>query len=182
MPIGVNEWYAGIANHKGCFIQNALYNSPIFDIAHSISLCLAYLYLFIWTLVKTASVFVFFLCFWVCGTPVDAGSLDFIVVLAHANVFVLKVLHLVIFRSIDLAITITNTFLTCQHCRKKVFKTLQDVMFAFLIGSTLECFSFLKNHPFNLLLILSRDIHTNPGPSTRKDLRFFQWNLNSLCA
>ena len=112
----------------------------------------------------------------------DAESLDFIFVLAHANVFVLKVLLLMISRSIDFAKARTNTFLTSKHCRKKVLKTLQDVIFAFLIGSTLECFSFGKNYPFNLLLILSGDIHTNPGPSTRKDLKFCHWNLNSLCA
>ena len=124
----------------------------------------------------------FFVCFWSCGSPVDACSLDFLFVLAHTNVFFLKVLPLMICRSVDFAITITNTFLTCQYCRKKVLKTLQDVMFAFLSGSTLEYFSFGNKYPFNLLLVLSGDIHTNPGPSTRKDLKFFQWNLNSLCA
>ena len=112
----------------------------------------------------------------------DAESLDFIFVLAHANVFVLKVLYVMFFRSIDFAKARTNTFLSSKHCRKKVLKTLQDVMFAFLIGSTLEYFSFGKYYPFNLLLILSGDIHTNPGPSIRKDLNFFHWNLNSLCA
>ena len=112
----------------------------------------------------------------------DAESLDFIFVLAHANVFVLKVLYVMFFRSIDFAKARTNTFLSSKHCRRKVLKTLQDVMFAFLIGSTLEYFSFGKYYPFNLLLILSGDIHTNPGPSIRKDLNFFHWNLNSLCA
>ena len=61
-------------------------------------------------------------------------------------------------------------------------ETLQDITFAFLIASSLECLNFGKNYPFNLLLILSGDIHTNPGPSTLKDLKFFHWNLNSLCA
>ena len=61
-------------------------------------------------------------------------------------------------------------------------KTLQDITFALLITSSLECLDFGKNYPFNLLLILSGDIHTNPGPSTPKDLKFFHWNLNSLCA
>ena len=31
-------------------------------------------------------------------------------------------------------------------------------------------------------MILSGDIHTNPGPSTPKDLKFSHWNLNRLCA
>ena len=182
MPIGVNEWRAGIANHKSCVVQNALYKTPIVEMTLFVSLCLAYLYLFIWISVITVPFCSFFVCFWSCCTPVDAESLDFIFVLAHANVFVLKVLYVMIFRSIDFAKARTNTFLSSKHCRKKVLKTLQDVMFAFLIGSTLEYFSFGKYYPFNLLLILSGDIHTNPGPSIRKDLNFFHWNLISLCA
>ena len=182
MPIGINEWRAGIANYKSLFVQNALYNTPIVEIALSISLCLACLYLFIWTSVITAPFCMFIAPFWSCGTPADAGSSDFSFVLVHANAFVLKQLHLIIFRSIDLAITRTNTFLTNKHCRKKVLKTLQDITFALLITSSLECLDFGKNYPFNLLLILSGDIHTNPGPSTPKDLKFFHWNLNSLCA
>ena len=182
MPIGVNEWCAGIANNKSCFVQNALYKTPIVEMTFSVSLCLAYLYLFIWISVITVPFCTFLVCFWSCCTPVDVECLDLIFTLAHANVFILKVLHLMIFRSIDFAKARTNTFLSSKHCRKKVLKTLQDVMFAFLIGSTLECFSFGKYYPFNLLLILSGDIHTNPGPNTRKDLKFFHWNLNSLCA
>ena len=182
MPIGVNEWRAGIANYKSCIVRNALYNPPIVEMALSISLCLAYLYLFIWTTVITAPFCIFIVWFWSCGTPVDTASLDFIFVLAHANVFVLKVLYLMISRLMDLAITRTNTFLTSRLYRKKVLKTLQGIMYAFLIGSTLECCSFGRNYPFNLLLLLSGDIHKNPGPITRKDLKFFHWNLNSLCA
>jgi len=120
--------------------------------------------------------------FWSCGTPADAGSSDFSFVLAHANAFVLRQLHLIIFRSIDLAITRTNNFLTSKHCRKKVLKALLDITFASLIINSLECLEFGKNYPLNILLILSGDIHTNPGPSTPKDLKFFHWNLNSLCA
>jgi len=182
MPIVTNEWRAGIANYKCLFVQNALYNTPIVEISLSISLCLACLYLFIWTSVITAPFCMFIAPFWSCGTPADAGSSDFSFVLAHENAFVLRQLHLIIFRSIDLAITRTDTFFTSKHCRKKVLKTLQDITFASLVTSSLECLDFGKNYPFSLLLILSWNIHTNPGPSTPKDLKFFHWNLNSLCA
>ena len=33
-----------------------------------------------------------------------------------------------------------------------------------------------------MLLLLSGDVHQNPGPLSNKCLKFFHWNLNSLCA
>ena len=48
-------------------------------------------------------------------------------------------------------------------------------------GTALEIFQVGGCSPFSQLLLCG-DIHPNPGPEINKCLKFFHWNLNSICA
>ena len=58
---------------------------------------------------------------------------------------------------------------------------MQHILFALLIGTALEIFLVGGSTPFSQLLLCG-DIHPNPGPEINKCLKFFHWNLNSICA
>ena len=47
MPVGINEWRAGIVRYKCCFKSHAQLRVPVFEILSSICYSFAYLYLFI---------------------------------------------------------------------------------------------------------------------------------------
>ena len=38
-----------------------------------------------------------------------------------------------------------------------------------------------QRYPIQMILLLSGDVHQNPGPLSNKCLKFFHWNLNSFC-
>ena len=59
---------------------------------------------------------------------------------------------------------------------------LQHALFALLIGTGLQMLQLGQRYPIHILLLLSGDVHQNPGPQINKCLEFFHWNLNSLCA
>ena len=50
------------------------------------------------------------------------------------------------------------------------------------MGNLLEYTNVGENGPLDILLLLSGDIETNPGPQTDRSFKFFHRNLNSICA
>ena len=63
---------------------------------------------------------------------------------------------------------------------QKKWKTyLQFVVYALFIGCF---FSVEGDFPVNLIMLLSGNIETNPGPVTANCLKFCHWNLNSIYA
>ena len=58
---------------------------------------------------------------------------------------------------------------------------LQQILFALLIGTALEIFQVGVCSPFSQLPLCG-DIQPNPGPDINQCLKFFHWNLNSICA
>ena len=50
------------------------------------------------------------------------------------------------------------------------------------MGNLLEYTNVGESGPLDILLLLSGDIETNPGPQTDRFFKFFHWNLNSICA
>ena len=66
--------------------------------------------------------------------------------------------------------------------RKRCFYLLQSVLYLILL---IEYISYLldgKIFSLKALLMLSGDIESNPGPQIENCLKFFHWNLNSICA
>ena len=58
----------------------------------------------------------------------------------------------------------------------------QNILYTILISSFLIYLLHGPRYPLNILLLLSGDIHTNPGPNVKRGLTFFHWNLNSISA
>ena len=51
-----------------------------------------------------------------------------------------------------------------------------------LFINILDFLNVAMHYSLDILLLLGGDIETNPGPQTEKSLKFFHWNLNSICA
>ncbi len=72
--------------------------------------------------------------------------------------------------------------LKTMYYRKKLLVVLQNVLYTVIICRFLESINLGDRFPWDFLLLLSGDIETNPGPQINKCLKFFHWNLNSICA
>ena len=73
-------------------------------------------------------------------------------------------------------------FLKSSDCQKKLMVYLQLSLYYLLTMKFLD-YTF-SNESFIpcMLLFLCGDIETNPGPQSNSYLKFFHWNLNSICA
>ena len=65
---------------------------------------------------------------------------------------------------------------------EKVFMIMQSIKYILFITRFFDSMFLGHLFPLNFLLLLSGDIHLNPGPQTESQLKFFHWNLNSICA
>ena len=65
---------------------------------------------------------------------------------------------------------------------KKVLMIMQSIEYIFLITRLFDSMFLGHSFPLNFLLLLSGDIHLDPGPQTESQFKFFHWNLNSICA
>ena len=62
-------------------------------------------------------------------------------------------------------------------CRKYILSRLHRSLVALLMGNLLEYTNVGANGPLNILLLLSGDIETNPGPQNDRS-----FNFNCICA
>ena len=72
-------------------------------------------------------------------------------------------------------------FQKCPMFRNRVVDQAQRITHFAFVMTYLACVSFEDMFSLNFLLLLAGDIETNPGPHTDNCLKFFHWNLNSLC-
>ena len=80
-------------------------------------------------------------------------------------------------------LTTKISLLRCSPAyRRYVIVRLQYVLHFLLFINLLDFLNITKHYPLDILLLLGGDIETNPGPQTEKALKFFHWNLNSICA
>ena len=177
MPIGVNEWRAGISKCRVLIIKRDGRVLPISEMVLQILGCLAYLYLFIWISVFTAPLSGVVVWLWSHFFPMASGSPSTIYVLSHLNSFSLIYLHFVFSYILD---TLSSR-IDKVHVKKLIF-IMQNIVYAMLISICLENLQLGSSYPLNISLLLSGDIHINPGPNVNKGLKFFHWNLNSICA
>ena len=66
--------------------------------------------------------------------------------------------------------------------RRRVVDQVQRLAHFVFIVTLLDCVSFVDVFSLNFLLFFAGDIETNPGPHRDNSLKFFHWNLNSICA
>ena len=58
-------------------------------------------------------------------------------------------------------------------CHKYILSRLHCILLALLMGNLLEFTNVGENGPLHILLLLSEDIETNPGPQTDRCFKFF---------
>ena len=95
MPIGVNEWRAGISKCRVLIIKRYDRVLPITEIVLQTLGCLFYLYLFIWISVFTAPLSGVVVWLWSQFVPMTSKSPSTFFVLFHLNSFSLLYLHFV---------------------------------------------------------------------------------------
>ena len=66
--------------------------------------------------------------------------------------------------------------------RKRCIDLLQSVLNLILIIEYIGVLLYGKIFSLQALLMLAVDIESNPGPQIDNCLKFFHWNLNSICA
>ena len=185
MPVGSEEWCAGIAFCRYGFLTKISVNLPGANCLSSIY-CLAYLYFFIWLSVVTLPLSVLLTSSLSLLSDVFETNLvalqdpisNFITITLYAQVTACFAISRSL-RSIHEFITI---FHKCPVFRRRVVDHLQSFTHFALIMTYLACVSCEDVFSLNCLLLLAGDIETNPGPHTGNCLKFCHWNLNSICA
>ena len=180
MPVGIDEWRAGIAFFcKYGLLTKVSVKFPGGNFLSSVY-CLAYLYVFIWLSVVTLPLSVLVTSFLSFSSDValqDPVS-NFINITLYNQVTVCFV--------ISRPLRFFHEFITlCQKCpafRKRVLDQAQRITHFAFVMTCLACVSLEDVFSLNFLLLLSGDIETSPCPHTDNCLKFFHWNLNSLCA
>ena len=177
MPLGINEWRAGISKCTVLIIKRDECKLPITEMVLQTLGCLAYLYLFMWISVFTAPLSGVVVWLWSHFVPMTSESPSTIYVISHLNSFSLIHLHLLFNYILDTL----NSRMDKVHVKTLIF-ILQNIVYTMLLCICLENLQLESGYSLNLLLLLSGDIHVNPGPNVNKGLKFFHWNLNSICA
>ena len=175
MPIGIEQWRAGIASPEIHVLRKIAKLLPMGCIVSDCICSIAYLYLFIWASVVTTPISI-----------ITAGLLYYSLDSVNEKVLCIQdpfrsymfVTPLVIVHMFFMA-TMTkhcvNLVVTKFCLYRKHF--IRPCLFAMQIGLCLAYLQSVEN-----LLLLSGDIETNPGPEQTKILNFCHWNLNSICA
>ena len=177
MPIGVNEWRAGISKCRVLIIKRYDRVLPITEMVLQTLGCLAYLYLFIWISVFTAPLSGVVVWLWSHFVPMTSESPSTIYVLSRLNSLLLIHLHFVF----NYILNTLSSGIDKVHVKKLIF-IVESIVYTMLISICLENLQLGSSYPLNILLLLSGDININPGPNVNKGLKFFRWNLNSICA
>ena len=79
------------------------------------------------------------------------------------------------------AISVVQIHPFSRYCRYILTK-FHSFVYALLICQFLELLSPIADYHLHTLLLIAGDVETNPGPQQQNCLKFFHWNLNSICA
>ena len=183
MPVGIEEWRAGIAFCRYGFLTKVSVNLPGANFLSSVY-CLANLYFFIWLSVVTLPLSV-----------LVTSSLSFLSDVFETTLVTLQdpisnFINITLYAQVTACFAISRSlrsfhefitiFQKCPVFRRRVVDQVQSFMHFALIMTYLACVSFEDVFSLNFLLLLAGDIETNPGPNTDNCLKFFRWNLNSI--
>ena len=192
MPVGVEQWRAGIGRYNCDLSSKAVINIHIPDLIASVCYTFAYLCFLIWISVITLPFSILASSFFSLFAPCEFLPFKN----CSKNVSLQDPCHLYIKTTLFVLVTICFMFtwlgeilttkislLRCSPAyRRYVVVRLQYVLHFVLFINLLDFLNIMKHYPLDILLLLGGDIETNPGPQTEKSLKFFHWNLNSICA
>ena len=181
MPVGVEQWRAGIERYNCEISLKAVINTYISDLVASVCYTVAYLP---FSILASSFLSLFapckFLPFKNCSKNV---SLQDPCHLYIKTTFFVLVTICFMFTWLDEILKPRISLLRCSPAyRRYVVVRLQYVLHFLLFISFLDFLNFARYYPLDILILLGGDIETNPGPKTEKSLKFFHWNLNSICA
>ena len=126
MPIGINEWRAGISKFRVLIIRR---DDRVLSMVLQTLRCMAYLYLFMWISVFTAPLSGVFVWLWSHFVPMSSESPSSIYVLSHLNSFSLIHLHFVFNYILDTL----NSGIDKVHVKKLIF-IVQSIVYTMLIS------------------------------------------------
>ena len=192
MPVGLEEWRAGIVSIRYCFFTKVRVNIPLLDIFLSIWFSYAYLYLFVLVALVTIpfSVLVASVCLLSAQLIGHPHHCLFRTVVRFRDPIVCFIkLTSALLPSIILAFYfLVNSFNNLKLrlaplLRFKILRLLQNILYFVMVGKFLEIFNVGQFLSCKLLLLcVGGDVELNPGPISRNLFSFFHWNLNSICA
>ena len=177
MPIGVNEWRAGIFNKRLLIVKRSYHPRPLIERILDTLGCLGYLYLFVWISVFPVPFAGIVVWSWTYLTPKPSKSLCVTSVLSALDYFATISYNLVLQYILK-----TSQGYIGRMKIKSLIRILQNIVYVMLFCTFFIDLRLGRRYPLNMLLLLSGDIHMNPGQRISKGLKFFHWNLNSICA
>lgn len=148
--------------------------------------CLAYLYVFIWLSVVSLPLSVLVISSLslisdVFGTSL-AASHDPVSIFVDITLYTQVTVCFAISRSLLSFQGFITIFQKCPVFRRKVLDQVQRITHFAFVMTYLVCVPSEDVFSQKFLLLFAGDIETNPGPHTDNCLKFFHWNLNSICA
>ena len=176
MPVGIDQWRAGIEHSNSRFQLIALPRVSLVDLLPSVCFVFIYVYLII-----GASVFV------LRCSVLTAAVLNAVISANHRWCDPLLIHSQISGHGLSAAYSILYIIICfLKFHRKCSFNPAsirkQILWKAKLLLSGLLCLEVLPYFYLVLLILLSGDIEVNPGPNRNGFLKFCHWNLNSICA
>ena len=193
MPIGTEEWRAGVGSYSyRCSLSKAVLRVSLCGLLATAFRCFAYLCLIIAVSLITVPVSVLttsLFAHFPTSSFLPSSWQQSLVNLkgqrsnfALSTSYVITTIYFLFSFSTDFIKINGVTLMTCPKIRKQGIIFLQHAVYALLISNYFGIFSAGENFPTKLIMLLAGDIETNPGPETASCLKFCHWNLNSICA
>ena len=181
MPIGINEWRAGIVL-RFRLVPVVTKILPIESILVTVLCSFAYLYLLTWLSVLTLPLSLMIdslLNILPRHLSIGLGTQGIHRIYVQITSYAITTVYFVIY----LLLHISNTRFISKVNSNCLVKTVSEIfphlLYALLLGVVNDSIYLF---PLDILLLLAGDIELNPGPQTENCLRFFHWNLNGICA
>ena len=176
MPVGVEQWRAGIGRYNCELCSKAMINIHISNLIASVCYAVAYLYFLIWISVITLpfSILVssFFSLFAPCeflpfnNCSKNVSLQDRCQLYIKTTLFVLVTICFM-FTWLDEIMKTKISLLRCSPAyRRYVIVRLQYVLHFLLFIKILDFLNVAVHYSLNILLLLGGDMETNPGPQT----------------
>ena len=186
MPVGIEEWRAGIVLKRQRLLIKVSLNIPVLQITASVLYSFAHLYLFVWITAITLPIAVMIASFSSCFADNCFCNLeefqDPVLNCIKIFTYVFATVYYTVHSLLEVFKSNFGQVSNCHTNYKKVLMIIQSIEYILLITTFLDSMFLGHVFPLNFLLLLSGDIHLNPGPHTENQFKFFHWNLNSICA
>ena len=156
-PIGVNEWRAGISKCRFLNIIGVNCVVPVTEIVLGVLGSLCCFHFFIWLSVFTALISA--VVIWLLSHISSSALISTAYVLTHMNSTYANYLNF----AFHLISNLPGSY-TDKKQIKKMNYVAQNILYTILISSFLKYLLNGPCYPLKILLLLSGDIHTNPGP------------------